>query len=388
MISFGQTAKGSWLINGNTAIESIGENSAFINNLQTKTGYFFTNSLVIGADIDFALRRTKLGETIRFINYTTTPFVRLYFLKNRFRPYLQTDFTFDWYRDPVVDFNAFTGNKAVINGYETEFQTAASASFGINYFLNKNVALNAQVYYYFKDNRQNSNQFSDTKFSNIELGLTYFLSRNKTITSTDSLSLKQRFLKKGNAEFGSNTALNFKTSTTILLFGEVFLTDYLKLKNGFESFLTRNAGPFDHYFYFGYQPEFQTFIKITPSTFFTPTIGGDFGLFHVKASDTTVEAFGWSLLGRPTLTHFRQNTIFELGAEFRYFFRDRSQVKSNRWDRDLFLKITQFVTPYLGITLETRMTVLGLSKRSTFLDGEVDYPEFLKIGFVYFIAKH
>jgi len=392
-IGIGQTEKGSWLVNGKATTNSYGNLPTFDINIQPEIGYFFIDNLIGGVKTGFFYRQSKIKTTLKYTNYFATPFLHYYFLKGKFRPFVQADFAFDWYRRPTRIMEIVNGStNFVLTGYKTEFQTASSISIGANYFLSKNVALNAQFIYFLHDDRKDINRSQNVRFKGFRFGLNYFFNPKNQFSKDTLAPLVTRYLKKGNYSIGLNGQVHFRNFKQGLSEGTVewsiFLMDKLRLNNKLISVAFWGDDTFDYLTYWGYQPNIQVYFPVSPSVFLTTSLGGDVGLFHIKVPwRTDTNARGWSLLGKSSLIHFRRNSILEFGAEFRYFFRDRFMIESKRWDSDLFLKFRQFLTANLSVQLEARTNLFGLSRREVFGNQNVDAPDFLRFGFSYFIEK-
>lgn len=391
IFTFGQTEKGGWLIDAEIEVNPFSGFPVFQLNVNSLACYFIEDNFLLGTEIGFIYQQTQFVILDKNTDYFATPFVRYYFLKGKFRPYAQADYTFDWKRRTVRGSSSGMGSIRALN-YETAFKTAASISFGANYFLNNNIALDVRFQFFLHDKREDRNQRQNSKFRGFKFGLNYFFNQQNQFQNDTLAPLVTRYLKKGSFSIGLNgqtTFISFKRGGNQgTIEWSIFLLDKFRLNNKFIPLISWGGNLFDYFTYWGYQPDIQLFIPLNSSVFITTSIGGDMGLFHTKVPRRTrTEAFGWSFLGKSSLAHFRKNSILEFGAEFRYFLRDRSRIESNRWDSDLFLKFTQFLTAQWNVELEVRTNLFGLSKREVFGDQNREAPEFLRFGFQYFIEK-
>jgi hypothetical protein len=110
----------------------------FTINLQPRWGIFVYKNLLLGASVGIGLtsdnRARNRGNRL-ILNTTFTPFVRYFFLKEKMRPF-------------IYAFGGYMGSTSLIRGNSGNVDGATyGGGFGFDYFVNKNVAVEATLGY-------------------------------------------------------------------------------------------------------------------------------------------------------------------------------------------------------------------------------------------------
>ncbi len=110
----------------------------FTINLQPRWGIFVYKNLLLGASVGIGITSDNKGKSRgnRFIlNTSFTPYVRYYFLKEKMRPF-------------IYAFGGYMGTTALIKARSNNLDGATyGGGFGFDYFVNKNVAIEATLGY-------------------------------------------------------------------------------------------------------------------------------------------------------------------------------------------------------------------------------------------------
>ena len=135
-----QTEKGSMITGANVSISYSSQDSiySFDMNFNPNFGYFVVANFMMGMSIGIGITSDNKAKNLKsrlFINTSFTPFVRYYFLKGKWRPFLFA--RFGYYGSTSI-INGGTGNSDGLTG---------GGGVGINYFFNKNAAFEATLGY-------------------------------------------------------------------------------------------------------------------------------------------------------------------------------------------------------------------------------------------------
>jgi len=110
----------------------------FTINVQPRWGIFVYKNLLLGASVGIGLTSDNRGKNKAnrlFLNTSFTPFIRYYFLKEKMRPF-------------VYAFGGYLGTTSLIKARSTNLDGATyGGGFGFDYFVNKNVAIEATLGY-------------------------------------------------------------------------------------------------------------------------------------------------------------------------------------------------------------------------------------------------
>ncbi|MFN8278347.1 MAG: outer membrane beta-barrel protein [Chitinophagales bacterium] len=134
MVISAQTEKGKMLGGGSVSISYFKQDTihSFDFSVSPTLGFFVVKNFMIGTSLGLAFTSDNRGKkgTSRLVTTTSfTPALRYYFLKEKLRPFLYA--TFGYYSSTVLN----QGNTSATEGL------AGSGGAGIDYFINRNFAL-------------------------------------------------------------------------------------------------------------------------------------------------------------------------------------------------------------------------------------------------------
>jgi|JI9StandDraft_1071089.scaffolds.fasta_scaffold179892_2 hypothetical protein len=135
-----QTEKGSMITGTNVGISYTSQDSlhSFDMNFNPNFGYFVANNFMMGMSVGIGITSDNKAKKLKnrlFINTSFAPFVRYYFLKEKWRPFLYA--RFGYFGTTLIS----NGNTSSSDGLTGE------GGVGINYFFNKNAAFEATLGY-------------------------------------------------------------------------------------------------------------------------------------------------------------------------------------------------------------------------------------------------
>jgi len=134
-----QTEKGRWTAGVNIGSFTFRKNNSTIN-LAPAAGYFVAPNFVVGTGVPIIINRSDEGSDFyRSSAIGIAPFVRYYIGQSRLKPYLSFSYSYSFVRQRYN----FTGALPVPD--EKGHNRDTSPSIGLAYFINRNVALNADL---------------------------------------------------------------------------------------------------------------------------------------------------------------------------------------------------------------------------------------------------
>ena len=274
-----QIKKGSWMLDGTAnfgMIRLIGKTEEIVDyegralNFRPEIGYFVTPKLAIGARLkvnlwNFYYARNSANFGVSYFtwknrDYEFAPFVRYYFYtKHAFNFYYQFNASAEWARSQVSSNSSPNEPLSKWNEYPV---FGLSNSLGLDYFLTKNVAIEADWnYQFYYESGDRGNQQPRVKRIFPELAFTPEF-RVKLFLNTDKSSpkiLADKYLKKGNTTFGFEGSLNsFYKSVNFTPSIGYFLTDKWLIGSSLSVFYQKN-----NRFSVGIAPEMRFYQPIT-----------------------------------------------------------------------------------------------------------------------------
>jgi len=140
LVAAAQTEQKAMMAGGNFDIGYSFQDSIkiFTINVQPRWGIFVYKNLQLGASIGIGITSDNKGKNrgSRFIlNTSFTPYVRYYFLKEKMRPF-------------IYAFGGYMGTTSLIKAKSSNLDGATyGGGFGFDYFVNKNIAIEATLGY-------------------------------------------------------------------------------------------------------------------------------------------------------------------------------------------------------------------------------------------------
>ncbi len=282
IIAFNATAqikKGSWMLGGTAGggMMRLGGNAddvidfkGHFFNFRPEIGYFVTSKLAVGArlkvnlsDFSYARNTTNFGVsylTWKDRSYEFAPFIQYYFYTKRaFNFYYQFNASGTFSHSLV----SVSSSPDELFGKWNKYPVfRLSNSLGLDYFLTKNVALEADWnYQFYYESRDEGNQQPRQKNLFPKLAFTPEF-RIKLFLNTDKSSpkvLADKYLKKGNTTYGFEGALRSDyESVTISPSVGYFLTNKWLIGSSLTVFYQK-----DNRFYVGIAPEMRFYQPIT-----------------------------------------------------------------------------------------------------------------------------
>ncbi len=307
--------------------------------MDAQAGYAFFDNFFFGVKYSPSYIIGFSGKS-RFNISAYGIFSRYYFLKNKNRIYLQTDFN-QWIGASPIGLS---------NG---------NISAGIARFLSQNAALELRFNYNYYNKASTLTSFpgqqGDPVFStknkptglDISLGVNFFLPSNPEKTfKPDRLPLAERYLKKGNRYLHLSGQIDHKNITFLGSFEQSkFIGQDLRIVHrffGFGSFGKNvRKGSIDRY-----MPTLEKYLPLGKRLFFTPSAG--LGPSLAFFDDFDFSNFGWGATAQAGLSCFFDNSILNTGITF-YVFDSFSSFIDVTTTSNLFLSGEFFISEKLAI---------------------------------------
>lgn len=308
--AFGQTEKGSFIFNldGFLQQSSYSKYNSYYGRTNLKLGYAFLDNLFLGVQYAPSYG-VNVDKKVTFQIPKYGMFTRYYFLKNRNRIYLQSDFI-------------HTNDSAF--GWNDKWNVGV----GFSHFISKNVALEAYFDYNFY-NREVTYWKSNTPFEGgvsiintnnptggiFNFGLNFFLPHTPAgIEKEARQPLVERYLKKDNQSIALEGNLDFDLPDFILTLNvekSRFLTDRIKLQHHLFTETQTNKG-YGYSTLTAYRVGVAPYFSISHRLYFTPSIGLGPGVLAFQPLE--LKDFGLSFEAKLGLTQFFKSWKVELGA--------------------------------------------------------------------------
>ena len=281
-VAFNATAqikKGSWMLGGTAGlgtsriygdIDEITHYESIWANFNPEIGYFVTHKLAIGANLQINISRSEMdrdsknfgfsSEKSKRESYEIAPFVRYYFYQRRaFNAYYKFSVLGELLKTHAIESGIF-GKDFISN--RTFTYLSINNSLGVDYFLTKNIALEADWdYQYFHEFKEKDDKQPVQKRVFPKLAFTPKF-RIKLFLNTDKSSpklLADKYLKKGNTTFGfEGTLCADCQSVSVSPSMGYFLTDKWLIGSSLTAFYQK-----DNRFYVGIAPEIRFYQPIT-----------------------------------------------------------------------------------------------------------------------------
>jgi outer membrane protein len=275
-----QIKKGSWMLGGTAGfgtsriygdIDEITHYEGIWADFEPKIGYFVTNRLALGAKLQISMSRREEDSNSNIFgfsseksnrqSYEISPFFRYYFYQNHaFNAYYNFSVSGELLKTQDNRSSFAFGNN--ILSERTFTYVSINNSLGIDYFLTKNIALEAdwnyQYYYEFKE-KDDKQPVQKDAFRKLAFTPAF---RIKLFLNTDKSSpklLADKYLKKSNVTFGFEGALrsDYQSVSLTPSIG-YFLTNKWLIGSSLDVFYQK-----DNRFYVGIAPEMRFYQPIT-----------------------------------------------------------------------------------------------------------------------------
>jgi opacity protein-like surface antigen len=153
-------SKGQWLIGGtgNLSLGALDDVDLDQFSISPMAGYLVGNKLAVGLSTAYV----HINGFTKMDNFFAGPFVRYYLTQKKLAPYAEVAYGVSWTRYEYTD--PMTNEETLYKDSSSSYRIGA----GLNYFISKNVALDANL-------RYSRNTDFDTGSTSLNVGLQFFI---------------------------------------------------------------------------------------------------------------------------------------------------------------------------------------------------------------------